>query len=136
MQFSLDIKILLKKKLRLKFQNRFLLQKSKFPQKKILVVCLCLIKIEIYCLRAINNLLKLSMKKIKRNNIGLGINDPKGIFGTTRNLNKIFKRNRLFEFPTAENGMTGIAIGSSLMGLRPVITHQRLSFHYYLLSKL
>lgn len=83
----------------------------------------------LFVYQAINESLKLSMKKNKNViMIGLGINDPKGIFGTTRNLNKIFKRNRLFEFPTAENGMTGIAIGSSLMGLRPVITHQRVEF--------
>ena len=30
--------------------------------------------------------------------------------------------------PTSENAMTGIGIGASLYGLRPVITHQRLDF--------
>ena len=60
--------------------------------------------------------------------IGLGVDDPKGIFGTTRGINKIFKKDRVFDFPTAENAMTGIAIGSSLIGMRPVITHQRVEF--------
>ena len=79
--------------------------------------------------QAINESLRLSMKKNKNViMIGLGVNDPKGIFGTTKDLSKKFKYDRSFEFPTAENAMTGIAIGSSLMGLRPVITHQRVEF--------
>jgi pyruvate dehydrogenase E1 component beta subunit len=32
------------------------------------------------------------------------------------------------DMPTAENGMTGVAIGSALTGLRPVMTHQRVDF--------
>ena len=78
---------------------------------------------------AINEALVTSMKK-NRNVllIGLGVDDPKGIFGTTRGINKIFKKDRVFDFPTAENAMTGIAIGSSLIGMRPVITHQRVEF--------
>ena len=46
----------------------------------------------LFVYQAINESLKLSMKKNKNViMIGLGINDPKGIFGTTRNLNKILK---------------------------------------------
>jgi pyruvate dehydrogenase E1 component beta subunit len=32
------------------------------------------------------------------------------------------------DMPTAENGMTGIAIGSAIVGMRPVMTHQRVDF--------
>ena len=32
--------------------------------------------------------------------MGLGINDPKGIFGTTTGLSKIFGNNRVIEPPT------------------------------------
>ncbi len=32
------------------------------------------------------------------------------------------------ETPTAENGVMGIAIGSALTGLRPIVTHQRVEF--------
>ena len=86
-------------------------------------------KREIFFFDAINEALVTSMKK-NRNVllIGLGVDDPKGIFGTTRGINKIFKKDRVFDFPTAENAMTGIAIGSSLIGMRPVITHQRVEF--------
>ena len=86
-------------------------------------------KRQIYVHESINEALKLSMLKDKKVVIlGLGVDDPKGIFGTTKKLSKIFKKNRIFEFPTAENAMTGIAIGSSLMGFKPVITHQRVEF--------
>ena len=56
---------------------------------------------------AINDALHTSMK-FDKNVIcmGLGINDPKNIFGTTKNLLKKFGKNRVFDMPTSENAMT------------------------------
>ena len=59
---------------------------------------------------------------------GLGVDDPKGVFGTTLDLHKQFGSDRVFDMPTSENGMTGVAIGAALNGLKPVLTHQRLDF--------
>lgn len=59
---------------------------------------------------------------------GLGVPDPKGVFGTTLGLQERFGPERVFDMPTAENAMTGIGVGAALYGLRPVITHQRLDF--------
>lgn len=59
---------------------------------------------------------------------GLGTTDPKAIFGTTAGLAERFGTDRAFDMPTAENAMTGIALGAALGGLRPVMTHQRLDF--------
>lgn len=59
---------------------------------------------------------------------GLGIDDPKGVFGTTLGLRERFGPERVFDMPTSENAMTGIGIGAALYGLRPVMTHQRLDF--------
>lgn len=59
---------------------------------------------------------------------GLGVPDPKGIFGTTLGLQERFGHKRVFDIPTSENAMTGVGIGAALYGLRPVITHQRLDF--------
>ena len=59
---------------------------------------------------------------------GLGVPDPKGIFGTTTGLQERFGSERVFDMPTAENGMTGVAIGAALAGLKPVMTHQRVEF--------
>lgn len=60
--------------------------------------------------------------------IGLGSTDPKGIFGTTLGLDKKHGPDRCMDMPTSENGMTGVAIGSAILGLRPIITHQRVDF--------
>jgi pyruvate dehydrogenase E1 component beta subunit len=59
---------------------------------------------------------------------GLGVPDPKGVFGTTLGLQQRFGKDRVFDMPTAENGMTGVAIGAALTGLRPVMMHQRVDF--------
>lgn len=59
---------------------------------------------------------------------GLGVPDPKGVFGTTLGLQERFGSERVFDMPTSENAMTGIAIGAAINGLRPVLTHQRLDF--------
>ena len=47
---------------------------------------------------------------------GLGATDPKSIFGTTSGLFEKFGENRVFDMPTSENAMTGIAIGSGAAG--------------------
>ncbi|MCH9632019.1 MAG: Pyruvate dehydrogenase E1 component subunit beta [Chlamydiae bacterium] len=60
--------------------------------------------------------------------MGLGVPDPKGVFGTTTDLHKKHGSNRVMDMPTSENGMTGIAVGSAIMGMKPVMTHQRVDF--------
>jgi len=60
--------------------------------------------------------------------MGLGVPDPKGVFGTTAGLLEKYGPERVLDMPTAENGMTGVGIGSALTGLRPVMVHQRLDF--------
>src|SRR5439155_9358675 len=57
--------------------------------------------------------------------MGLGVPDPKGIFGTTLGLREKYGPQRVLDMPLSENAMTGIATGSALVGFRPVITHQR-----------
>lgn len=60
--------------------------------------------------------------------IGLGVTDPKGVFGTTIGLEGKYGSRRVLDMPVSENGMTGIAIGSAIMGMRPIMTHQRIDF--------
>lgn len=60
--------------------------------------------------------------------IGLGVPDPKGIFGTTLGLAHKHGSHRVMDMPTSENAMLGIAIGTSLLGMRPIMTHQRVDF--------
>lgn len=63
--------------------------------------------------------------------MGEGVTDPKGIFGTTLGLAAEHGADRVIEMPVSENGMTGIAIGSSQLGYRPVMMHQRVEFALY-----
>lgn len=68
--------------------------------------------------------------------LGEGVADPKGIFGTTVGLAEKYGRDRVVETPVAENGLTGVAIGSALMGRRPVLIHQRVDFALLSLEQL
>lgn len=67
---------------------------------------------------------------------GLGVDDPKGVFGTTMGLQEKFGKDRVFDMPTSENGMTGVAIGAALNGVRSVMTHQRLDFFLLAMDQL
>lgn len=67
---------------------------------------------------------------------GLGVDDPKRIFGTTAGLQERFGAARVFDMPTAENAMTGIGIGAALGGMRPVMCHQRLDFFLLAMDQL
>lgn len=83
----------------------------------------------ITCAQAINEATKMAMKKDKNVFIiGEGVNDPKEIFGTTKDLKKKFGSKRVIETPVSENAMTGICIGSAMMGLKPIQVHQRVDF--------
>ncbi|MBI4667684.1 MAG: alpha-ketoacid dehydrogenase subunit beta [Elusimicrobia bacterium] len=59
---------------------------------------------------------------------GVGVDDPKGIFGTTLLASKRFGQARVFDTPLSENALTGIAVGAALEGMRPVMVHARDDF--------
>jgi len=85
----------------------------------------------------INNALHYSLKK--DGNLlcfGLGVTDPKGVFGTTLNLEKKFGSKRVFDVPCSENAITGVSIGASLNNTRSVVTHQRLDFFILAMDQL
>lgn len=67
---------------------------------------------------------------------GLGVNDPGRVFGTTSGLVEEFGTERVFETPTAENGVLGVAVGAALGGLRPIVTHQRADFFLLAMDQL
>lgn len=60
--------------------------------------------------------------------MGLGVPDPKGVFGTTLGLADDHGAERVLDMPLSENAMTGVAIGASLVGMRPILVHQRIDF--------
>ena len=76
--------------------------------------------------------IKASIQKNLRNNhkvllMGLGVDDPKGVFGTTLDIHKKYRK-QVFDMPTAENSFTGFALGLAVSGFRPIIVHQRVEF--------
>lgn len=68
--------------------------------------------------------------------MGEGVDDPRAIFGSTKDLKERFGKDHVFDIPLAENGMTGVAIGAALAGMRPVMTHQRLDFTLYAMDQI
>ena len=78
---------------------------------------------------AINEALTEEMLKDKNILIfGLGVTDPKSVFGTTKNLFEKFGEKRVIEIPLSENAITGICLGASLNGFKPILSHQRVEF--------
>jgi pyruvate dehydrogenase E1 component beta subunit len=60
--------------------------------------------------------------------LGIGVDDHKGVFGTTGEAFARFGPERVFDVPIAEQAMTGLAIGAAAMGKRPVVVHPRTDF--------
>ncbi|MCF8033710.1 MAG: hypothetical protein K9K69_11235 [Desulfarculaceae bacterium] len=63
--------------------------------------------------------------------VGQLVDYRSGIFGTTTGLLEEYGSERVQDFPVAESLMTQAAIGEAQMGMRPVLTHQRLDFMIY-----
>ncbi len=59
---------------------------------------------------------------------GLGVPDPKGVFGSTAGLEEEFGSKRVFDTPACENATVGMMIGASFQGMRPIMVNQRLDF--------
>jgi len=87
------------------------------------------------------DVVNLTLKKIMKLNrktvlFGLGVDDPKGIFGTTIGLKEIYGNKRVFDMPASENAMTGVAIGMSLNKIIPIMNHQRMDFFLLAMDQL
>jgi pyruvate dehydrogenase E1 component beta subunit len=67
---------------------------------------------------------------------GLGVADPKGVFGTTLGLCEKYGDQRVLETPTSENAMTGVGVGLAISGFRPLMVHQRMDFFILAMDQL
>ena len=67
---------------------------------------------------------------------GHAVDYPSGIFGSTTEAAKRFGPDRVFESPSMENALTGIAIGAAAMGKRPMIVHPRADFMFLAFDQL
>lgn len=68
--------------------------------------------------------------------MGQGVDDFKGIFGSTTDLAKKYGAARVFDVPLMEEGMTGVAIGASLVGDYPITTHIRADFSFLAMNQI
>ena len=92
---------------------------------------------QISFVKAINEAMHIAMAKDEKVLCyGLGVTDPKEVFGTTLNLKKKFGTKRVFDVPTSENAITGVAIGAALNGVKSIVTHQRLDFFLLAMDQL
>lgn len=92
---------------------------------------------EITFVQAINDSIRQAMEIDKKVLCyGLGVTDPKAVFGTTEKLEQIFGPDRVFDIPCSENAITGIGVGAALLGYKSVMTHQRLDFFLLAMDQL
>ena len=63
--------------------------------------------------------------------IGQGLWSPWYVGNSMTDLDKKFGRDRVIDTPVSESATTGIAIGASLAGMKPIIVHPRMDFMLY-----
>lgn len=68
--------------------------------------------------------------------LGEGVDGYTGIYGTTLPAFEKFGSERVIDTPVSEVAITGIAIGAAIVGMRPVIMHQRNDFLLLAFSQL
>lgn len=68
--------------------------------------------------------------------MGQGVDDFKGIFGSTTGLAGKYGATRVFDVPLMEEGMTGVAIGAALAGDYPITTHIRADFSFLAMNQI
>jgi len=68
--------------------------------------------------------------------IGQGSTSPWYVGTTTVGLTDKFGEKRVIDTPVSENGITGIAAGSALGGMRPIVVHPRMDFMYYAMDQI
>lgn len=67
--------------------------------------------------------------------IGEGVPDPKAVFGSCTGLAEKYK-DRVYDSPVSESGVTGICIGAAIAGLHPIHVHQRMDFSLYAMDQI
>ncbi len=68
--------------------------------------------------------------------MGQGLESPWSVGKSTCGLTEKYGESRVIDTPISENGITGIAIGSAMAGMRPVMLHPRMDFMYYAMDQI
>ena len=87
--------------------------------------------------QAINEALHQLMNQYDRGIlIGQGATSPWYTGTTTEGLIEKFGEQRVIDTPVSENGITGIAAGAALAGMRPIVVHPRMDFMLYAMDQI
>ncbi|MFC2005861.1 alpha-ketoacid dehydrogenase subunit beta [Chloroflexota bacterium] len=87
--------------------------------------------------QAINEALRQTMEKDERVYlIGQGTTSPWYVGTTTLGLLDQFGPERIIDTPVSENGISGVATGSALAGMCPILVHPRMDFMYYAMDQI
>lgn len=71
---------------------------------------------------AVNAALRTELETDSRTLVyGEDVGKPGGVFGATRNLQKEFGSERVFDTPIAENAILGSAVGAAVSGMKPIV---------------
>ena len=68
--------------------------------------------------------------------MGQGLESPWSVGSSTKGLSEKYGDDRVIDTPVSENGLTGVAIGSAMAGMRPVMLHPRMDFMYYAMDQI
>lgn len=80
---------------------------------------------------SLNQILKKVLQRDKRVYlIGQGVKSPWYCGNSIKDLDKMFP-DRVIDTPVSENAMAGVAIGSALAGMHPILCFPRMDFMYY-----
>jgi pyruvate dehydrogenase E1 component beta subunit len=90
---------------------------------------------EITYLQAIREAQYEEMKRDERVYL-MGEDISLGVFGTANGLIEEFGKERVRDTPISEAGFTGIAVGSALVGMRPIVDYSIASFMYVAMDQL
>jgi pyruvate dehydrogenase E1 component beta subunit len=63
--------------------------------------------------------------------IGQGVKSPWYVGSTCNGLVDKFGTERVIDTPVSENGITGIAVGAAIAGMKPIVVHPRMDFMLY-----
>lgn len=68
--------------------------------------------------------------------IGVGIVDPRAVWGTVEGAFKKYGPERVIEGPLSEDMLQGFSIGAATLGMKPIVIHHRMDFVLLTLNQL
>jgi pyruvate dehydrogenase E1 component beta subunit len=68
--------------------------------------------------------------------IGQGVTSPWYVGSTTIGLADRFGPSRIIDTPTSENAITGVALGTALAGMHPIVCFPRMDFMHYAMDQI